>query len=1332
MKKITLLLFSLFIATIGVFAQPCMDSWHYRIPITIYNTLNTNPLVDYQYKITIATDTLIQKGDMKADAGDLRITNAAGIALPFWIVNNTLNTATTEVWINVDNIPPGSSVDIYMFYGNKLANSVIDGDATFLHYDNFDGTSLDFGKWTFCGGGSGGTIPVVAGGEVTFASSSGQYSHSIKSLQTFTDTITTEMFVNSFNQGPAMLGQTSASDNGYGMVLEDQAAVDNMRLVSFDPIISGADSCIVLKSQTPVNSVVAGGVQGLWSFTWSKPNKQIFSWPNGSEVRNSYLDSSYFSQDKNVILGSFYNTSSVSVDYIYTRKYSTVVPTYSLGTRTELVDIVNISSNTPICVGDTLKLYSPTFAGAVYSWVGPNGYISTDQNPIIPISDFTHVGQYIATLSAPTGCSVVMDSLWVKLDSVPVAGILLSDTTVSFALGQGTLELINTTGNIIYWESSNTMNGPWNNINNTSSTLDYNNIIATQYYRSFVESGACGIDTSNIVTITVDEKSYGGNIIGGNTEVCYGFNTGYVNAINYVGNIIKWQSSSDSGSTWLDISSTNNQIPYTNLTDTTWYRIMVKNGVSDSAFSDTAKIYLMPQPTVAFTSDSVCLNQGTSFTNLSTIAFGTIDNYYWRFDDGSSSVLKDPIHTYGTHGTYNVYLRATSDKGCIDSVRVNAIVHPNPVASFSQVDVCDTTTASFTNLSTIATGSIDYNIWNYHPSALLDTILNGSYLFPTYGNYDVSLRVESEYGCMDSTTNTIKILQRAIVDFTSDSVCLNNSISFVNTSQTLNDSTVYSWNFGNGAISSDVSPNYTYPNHGTYQVVLQATTYGFCKNKKIDTVVIYPLPNADFVFNNECQYDTVMFNNTSNIFSGTMTYQWNFGDYTTSTDSTIGHYYPVANNYFVKLDVMSDFGCTDDTTIMTEVYPIPKANFIIGNNCRDTLTPIANATTITSGTFTSAWDFDNGDTSAYKNPIYTYPNDGTYSVELITTSNHACIDTIIKDVTIYPIPKTNFITDSVCKGVITSFTNTTIINKGYIDSYLWNFDDQTNSINKNEPHLYVNDGTYNVILRAISDKGCQKDTTIAVVVYAFPEVSYTFDNECIFDEVQFDNSSTINTGIQTYYWQFGDDSTSILQSPKHIYLKHGFYPVQLTATSDKGCIDSLSKIIEIYPLPLVDAGLDSVVSYGFYTPLNGISFDVQYVSWTPALTVKDNTSLVTEARPLENTTYKLTVTDINGCIASDDVFIKVDNDYKLLVTNVVTPNGDGKNDTWKVYNASSFTNIHVKIYDQWGLEIFSVNHYDDEWDGVLELDRLIEGTYYYTITFDESDKIYKGPITILK
>jgi gliding motility-associated-like protein len=1328
MKKTSILFWSfLLLSVVGYGQNPCLTTWHYRVPITLDNTANPNPLVDYQLKFVLNTDSLIQLGALKADGSDLRFTNAAGVLLPFWVVNNTMNTITTEVWVNVDNIPPLSNIDIYMFYGKQDALSVMDGDATFLHYDNFDGTAMDFGKWNFCGGGSGGTIPVVSAGEITLQSSSGVYNHLIKSQQNFSGPITTEMKVNSATSGIAYVGQVNAANDGYGMALENVATIDVMRLVSSD--FATGDSCLKLNDQSPVSSVNSGLFQGLWSFSWSQPNEQLFSWPGGSETRTDYVDSTGFAtNNKNVVIGSFNNTGSVSIDYVYTRKYSPIVPSYSYSAATELVDIVEASSNAPICVGDSLKLYAPTFAGGVYNWVGPNGFTSTDQNPVIAVSDFTMVGKFIVTVSAPTNCSPVSDSVIVMLDSIPVAGAILSDTTVCYGMNSISLKLANKTGNVVHWESANTIGGPWNIIANTTDSLHVENLVLTQYYRAIVAFGTCGYDTSNIASINVSEITIGGNIIG-TTDACYALNTGALDLINFKGAIQNWESSIDSGATWMAIATTNSQISYTNLTDTTWYRVLVKNGVCDSTYSDTSIIFVQPLPIVDFVSASACLGFENSFVNNSSIITGTINNYNWEFTDGSSGSVINPTHTYANHGSFNVKLTAVSDKGCIDSVRVNTVVNPLPIVVFSQADVCDTSTMVFNNLSTIPTGTIDSTSWNYGDGQI-DTSL--THLYSTFGAYNVTQIAFSDSGCIDSTSNTVRVLQRAIVDFSFDSVCNDVSVIFTNNTTTFNDSTTYSWNFGDGNTSSAINPIHAYATADTFEVVLQATAFGFCTNTKVDTVVIYPMPQVDFTFNNECQYDSVMYNNTSLIQWGTMTYTWDFGDSITSTDSTVKHQYLTPANYFVTLEATSDFGCIGTKTLMTEVYPLPTANFVYENVCRDTLSPLTNTSTIVSGSMTYLWDFDNGDTTTAHQPNYTYSNDGTYEIQLLATSNYGCMDSVIKDVTVHPIPQTNFVHDTVCNGLQTSITNTTTINLGSIISYAWNLGDTTFSTNTNANHLYKYSGTHDVTLRAVSDKGCLKDTTITILVDPFPNVDFTFDNECVYDEVQYQNLSTIDYGIMTYAWMFGDDSTSTLSDPTHIYVANGFFPVQLTATSDAGCVDSTVKIIEIYALPLVDAGVDTSVSFGFWQPLMGISPTAVEVSWAPGSTVKNVTELYTEARPLEETRYSLTVTDQFGCINSDSVNIAVIDDYKLLVTNVITPNGDGKNDTWKIYNAASFEVVHINVFDRWGAPVFNVTNYQTEWDGNVNLDNLPEGTYHYIITFDETDKNYKGSVSILR
>lgn len=1311
--------------TVALVAQPCLQGWHYRTPITLDNTSNPSPLVDYQLKLVMPTDALIGTGEMKADGGDIRFVNGAGVALPHWIVNNTLNTASTEIWVNIDNIPPSSTINIFMFYGNALANSTMDGDATFLHFDNFDGNALDFGKWNYCGP----IIPVVAGGEVTFNSSSGVNDHMIRSVQNFSLPITTEMHVNSANAGIGIMGQVNAANDGYAMAFENAASVDAMRLVSVNT--GSGSNCLNLLNQSPINSVSAGPLAGLWSFTWSQTTEQLFSWPGGSEVRTDALESAAFGDSKEVVIGSFANSGSISVDYAYTRKYSAIVPSFALGSRTELVDRVAVSTNAPICVGDTLHLYGPSFAGAIYNWVGPNSYTSTAQNPVIPVSNFGHVGKYVLTVSSPNGCSPVSDSVDVALDSVPVAGQLGADATLCRGTSSGQLNLNGTTGNIQYWETAASFGGPWATITNTTDSLDYLNVTQTSYFRSVVAFGACGTDTSNVVTLTIDEPSEGGHILG-TTDGCYGFNSGTLSLISRVGNIEKWQSSPDQGNSWTDIATTNSQISYTNLIDTTWYRVLVKNGVCDSTWSDTAVIFIQPLPIVDFEAVSACLGHVTTFSNTSQIPFGSMNTHTWDFGDGTGSNNVHPMHNFAQSGSQSILLKVVSDKGCVDSLRKNITVLPAPHVSFNFSDACDTSTVAFTNTSTVPLGNIVTNVWDYGDGSGRDTMVNGSHRYPTFGNFDVQLYAVTDSGCIDSSLATLRVLQRANVEMIVDTVCLEQAISFQNLSSSLEDSTVYRWNFGNGDFSNLRDPIYTYPNYGTYEVVLQATTFGQCINSRVDTVVIHPLPTANFSFENVCRYDAVDFKNFSAIPFGAVNYNWSFGDSTTGTGDSISHFYNLPGNYFVNLLATSGEGCVDDTTLGVEVYPVPVANFVLNDVCRDTIAAITNTTTISSGGNTFFWDLGDGSTSTNIDPDYTYTIDGDFSIKLVANSDEGCLDSITKEITIYAIPQPNFSFDPVCFGIPTDLENQSIINTGFIATYQWNLGNGMFSFDQDVTHLYSQANTYDVNLLATSNYGCQQDTTIQITVNPFPEVDFDFTNECAGSPVQFLNRSEIDFGTMVFDWQFGDDSTSMQSSPTHAYVFHGFYPVQLTAASDQGCVDSVMKVIEIYPLPLLDAGPDTVVSYGFSTQLQGISPAAVSVDWSPGLTVANNGALVTDARPLETTNYTLTVTDQFGCMNSDALTVEVINDHKLLISNVLTPNGDGRNDSWQILNADAFEVLHIRVYDRWGQTVFKADNYTAAWDGNVNLDALPEGTYFYLITFDESEQVYKGAVSILR
>jgi gliding motility-associated-like protein len=188
--------------------------------------------------------------------------------------------------------------------------------------------------------------------------------------------------------------------------------------------------------------------------------------------------------------------------------------------------------------------------------------------------------------------------------------------------------------------------------------------------------------------------------------------------------------------------------------------------------------------------------------------------------------------------------------------------------------------------------------------------------------------------------------------------------------------------------------------------------------------------------------------------------------------------------------------------------------------------------------------------------------------------------------------------------------------------------------------------------------------------------------------------------------------------------------IKLIVTSDKGCQDSVLHPVVIFNLPEVNAGEDQTVSQGYPTQLNATGA-IEY-AWSPIDGLDNSSVPFPIATPLETTTYVVFAKDKYGCESSDTVTVYVNNEYKLVATNVLTPDNNGSNDTWKIENVETFGDVSVKVYDRWGTLVYQQNAYKNDWRGTTGNDLLPDGTYYYYITFSSSSKIYKGALTILR
>ena len=87
----------------------------------------------------------------------------------------------------------------------------------------------------------------------------------------------------------------------------------------------------------------------------------------------------------------------------------------------------------------------------------------------------------------------------------------------------------------------------------------------------------------------------------------------------------------------------------------------------------------------------------------------------------------------------------------------------------------------------------------------------------------------------------------------------------------------------------------------------------------------------------------------------------------------------------------------------------------------------------------------------------------------------------------------------------------------------------------------------------------------------------------------------------------------------------------------------------------------------------------------------------------------------------------------LDANNIITPNGDGKNDTWVIKNIDQYPNNSVKVMDKSGNVVYSKQGYTNDWDGTYNNAPLSQGTYYYIVDFGaDSGLVYRGFITIVR
>ncbi len=886
---------------------------------------------------------------------------------------------------------------------------------------------------------------------------------------------------------------------------------------------------------------------------------------------------------------------------------------------------------------------STSIGADTYSWTIPGATPSTSNSSALNCT-FPSTGDYVATLTvtnAQTGCTHSVTQT-IKVRDVQ-ADFYAIDTS---GCAPFNLQLMNTSqdGNTWKWNIYNSLN----QLYLTQSTMNVNTTIGLpgQYTVELIaiDVNGCRDTLRRNLYLTVYGLAINWNMTP--VSVCVPVTAQFIGSatstsvsfpVSYQWDFGDPASGAFNTATTLNASHVYNQAgTYTislSVTDQIGC-VTVSTGVD---YITTQK----PVPNFAAVDSFVCVGAPVCFINSSQATMPATFN--WNFGNGITSNSLSPCVTYSDTGTYSVQLIVTDNQGCKDSLtKTNYIKAISPKADFiadSTQAPCPPFTVNFTSTSTGLAGNTTY-LWDFGNGAT-STAQNPTHIFTLPGTYTVTLIVTSGNGCSDTIVKTdyisvngavASVVSNAVNGCNAQTVCFSviqtNSISFI-------------WNFGNGTVIPGADTIcYIYNSPGNYQpsVILNngaGCSYAMPLNP-VNIINYSASYTADKYY--LCQNGTVQF--TSNVTSSVpvTSYSWNFADPTsgsqnTSTLANPTHTFVNEGQYIVSVTVTNQYNCVFTFTDTIFVTAAPIVSIVAPNGvCPGTAINFNTNITSVAPIATYAWNFGNpggsGNTSSLVSPSYTYNNSGNYTVTVTVTASSGCTASATQQINIYQNPVANAGPDkSICIGGSTTITGT----GG--STYQWMpataLSSTSDAIVTANPTVTT---TYNLVVT--NSNGCTASDAMILTVNPLPVVNAGID-KTICPGVP---TQLTATGASTYQWTpVTALNNANIANPLASPSLQTTYVV--TGTSATGCTALDTIIISVHPAAQAQVGNDVTICSGEQAQLSASGGNTY--SWSPANNLSSANSPDPLASPTVTTVYTVTVTDNNGCQATNQMVVNV-------------------------------------------------------------------------------------------
>jgi gliding motility-associated-like protein len=573
------------------------------------------------------------------------------------------------------------------------------------------------------------------------------------------------------------------------------------------------------------------------------------------------------------------------------------------------------------------------------TWDFGDGNTSTDSNPV---HVYAATGDYTVILTAVnsiTGCPTSYDTAVVHIRDIQAGfssdSVLCREAESPFN-ASASIDVYNACWNGYTWRFDDPTMRP---ITTTSPTypIVFNNSGAVEVSLIVTDINGCRDTAKSDVQVYGIDANYSVSDL----HICSPTEVNFTDLSTSDTTITDW------AWTFGDFTNSSLQNPdheYNAFIDTLMITFIAQNAVGCVDTADTTFI-TMYQPLSYLNSTpftpNICVGATVNFSATNYTAGGSSLSFDWDFQDGGSSALQNPSHQFLSAGTYVVSMDYTEvASGCTGSATRTVNVQAYPEAGFTSSGdslsvFCSPSNVTFTD-TTFTPGfhSVQWNFGNGNTSTI-----NPAGTLYTSGVYTVTMIVNTNFGCADTTSRTYTVINpEGSFTIDIDTICRGEEITFT----LLDTSEVYDfvWDFGDGNSVSNVNPvshTYTFvpPSGQTVGKLIVSGLQGGCPDEASVPIYIHEVV-ADFVRNNGLDtalcFQPFPINNTSlnsNVF------YWDFGFGTQSSQEEPGIInFPAPGTYNVLLGVSNTLlGCNDTTVKTVVLHPIPQISVLGDTIC---------------------------------------------------------------------------------------------------------------------------------------------------------------------------------------------------------------------------------------------------------------------------------------------------------------------------------------------------------------------------------------------------------------